>query len=41
MKYILYPAAAAEPAPLSGPGIARNSCLKMLGVSIENNFLIA
>jgi len=32
-------AAAAEPVPL--PGIARGSCLKMLGVSIENNFLIA
>ena len=32
-------AAAAEPAPL--PGIARSSCLKMLGVSIENNFSIA
>jgi len=31
-------AAAAEPAPLSG--IAHSSCLKMLGVSIENNFSI-
>jgi len=34
-----YAADAAEPAPL--PGIARSSCLKMLGVSIENNFAIA
>ena len=32
-------AASAEPAPL--PGIARSSCLKMLGVSIENNFSVA
>jgi len=30
-------ATAAEPAPL--PGIARSSCLKILGVSIENNFI--
>ena len=32
-------ATAAEPAPL--PGIARSSCLEMLGVSIENDFSIA
>ena len=32
-------AAATEPVPL--PGIERSSCLKMLGVSIENNFSIA
>ena len=32
-------AVAIEPAPL--PGIARSSCLKMLGVSIENNFSTA
>jgi len=32
-------AAATAPAPL--PGMARSSCLKMLGVSIENNFSIA
>jgi len=32
-------AAATEPVPLSG--IERSSCLKMLGVSIENNFSIA
>ena len=31
--------AAAEQAPL--PGIARSSCLVMLGVNIENNFSVA
>jgi len=31
--------AAVEPAPM--PGIAYSSCLKMLGVNMENNFSIA